>query len=100
MSKNVIYRTILAIFATYRLARIITTDEITQGIRAEIGRRASGKPKYSPWWLLAGMTSCPDCAGVWLALAGAMLMEPKSFREFVLSWLAIAGGQVWMEYQS
>lgn len=96
----VAFVTILAIFANYRLAHIIATDEISQGIRLWIGKRAAGKPAYSPWWLLAGITSCPDCAGVWLAFPLAFLAGPQSVFEFVLLWFAIAGGQVFMECKS
>ncbi len=84
---------LLAIFANYRLARLVATDDITYPVRLAVGRRASGKPANHPWYFLAELVCCPYCLGVWFGAFFALLSRPKSFRAFLLSWLAIAGGQ-------
>lgn len=92
-----VMRFVLAVFATYRLARIVAVDEIGHGWRAWLGKRAAGKPRYSPSWILAGVTGCAECAGVWIAFPIALVMQPANAGEFFLYWLAVAGFQVWLE---
>ena len=84
---------ILAILATYRLSRLVADDQAAVPLRAWAGRRASGQPTGSPAFLLAELVNCPYCLGVWFAAFLALLLKPGSAREWVLTWLAIAGGQ-------
>jgi len=91
------FRLILAIWASYRLARVLAHDEITSGLRAWLGKRASGKPRYSSWWFISELVSCPECAGVWIAGGFALALSPIDMLEFVLFWFTIAGVQVFLE---
>jgi len=87
-------RLILAILATFRLARILSKDTISDQLRAIPGRWAAGKDKYTWQWYLAEWINCPFCTGVWIAAGIAFLAAGKTDRKsYVLNLFAIAGGQ-------
>ncbi len=79
----------LAIFATYRIALVISRDQISANIRLRIGRKASGS---AFWKFVADLITCPFCLGVWIAgLMVVLLIIPYGFW-FVLLF-GIAGVQ-------
>ncbi len=88
---------LLASLACYRLARLVSQDIITDGLRRAVGRKAAGKPHNHPWIWLAEWLYCAHCSGVWFAAGLAWLIGPASWKEYLLSWLAIAGVQSFME---
>jgi hypothetical protein len=90
---------ILAIFANYRLSRLVSQDEIFKPIRAAIGKAASGKGENHPAYWLAELVYCPYCLGVWFAVILAWLTRKGKFHPsaFILRTFAIAGGQAWLQ---
>lgn len=90
MSK--ILELILAVLATFRLARIVSKDTIFEQVRAEFGKAAAGKKKYSLNWYLAEWINCQLCTGVWFAAFFAGLLGARR-KKFILYWLSIAGAQ-------
>lgn len=109
MSK--IVRLVLAVFAAYRLASMISKDEgpylglwkspeqtgvfeylrIKAGVY-DIGR--DGRPESN----LARGLSCPLCTGVYLSFAMvALAYLPFKLGEFFLAWMAVSGAQVFLE---
>lgn len=86
------FRLLLAILACYRLAMLITKDEITRPIRTYFGLHR--------WaWVrsfLGELTHCPYCVGVWIAAGLALLLWPLNWLT-LLYWLAIAGGQATLQ---
>jgi hypothetical protein len=83
---------ILAILATYRVARMLALEEgafgLFEWVRVEIG---GTNPEST--WLSRGL-HCPLCISFWIALLAALLLPFASWQIFVLSWLGIAGGAV------
>jgi hypothetical protein len=78
----------LAILACYRLAMLVTQDEIARPIRTYFGlHRWAWVRDY-----LGELTHCPYCFGVWAAAGLALLLWPFGWQT-ILYWLAIAGGQ-------
>lgn len=87
-------RLALAVLACYRLARLVSRDTLTDGLRGWAVNRAVGKLPYSPAWLLAEWLHCSYCLGVWLAVPCAVLVVWPTFPgDILLAWLGIAGGQ-------
>lgn len=91
---------IVSIPATYRVARLVAIDDGPFGIfdrlRSSLGRRAANAPKHGVWWTLAEWANCPYCVGLWVALIPGFLTYGLNWRSIAV-WLAIAGGQAWME---
>lgn len=85
----------VVILAAYRLAEIVAVDQISLPLRDFLARFA-GKP-YSLGWYVAELFSCPFCIGVWIAAAFAFVLKPTSFLDWFITWLAIAGGQAFLE---
>ena len=90
---------IVGILAVLRMAKMITADDgpfmIFFKIRALAGtydRNQSGLPRTN----LGRFFGCPHCIGVWVALVYTLLVFPPSWLS-IIYWLAIAGGQSWME---
>jgi len=78
----------LAILACYRLAMLVTQDEVAWPIRNYFGlHRLAWVRTY-----LGFLVHCPYCFGVWVALGLALLLWPIGWLT-LLYWLAIAGGQ-------
>ncbi|GAG30736.1 unnamed protein product [marine sediment metagenome] len=87
---------ILSILATYRIAQLIAYDDapfaLMERFRTYLGKKAAGGSKYGIWWSLAELIHCPYCIGLWIALLFALFSN-----NFLLYWLAIAGGQSFLE---
>ena len=93
---------IVAVLACYRLAELITLDDgpfdLFLNLRVWLGvydRDATGRAITS-WGRLFG---CPYCIGVWIALGLAIALNaPLGLSAQILwHWLAIAGGQAFLE---
>lgn len=74
--------------ATYRLARLVTEDEITAEIRERILERSSGGK-------LGYFITCPWCVSMWAGglLAAGLTVAPRITRAAAaaLAWSAAAG---------
>lgn len=82
----------LAIFACFRLAMLVTQDAIARQFRSYFGlhRRA-----WVREWL-GEIVHCPYCFGVWAAAVLALILYGPNWIT-LLYWLAIAGGQAFMQ---
>ena len=91
---------ILAIFATYRIALMLATEEGAFEIFYQIRARIDPEQKT---WVGRGL-NCPLCIGFWIAGLFALLIAHQDATvhrsEFVLIWFAIAGGQVLLQKAS
>jgi hypothetical protein len=83
---------LLAILTCYRLAMLVTQDDIFKPVRNYFGLHRWGWVRS---WL-GELTHCPYCFGVWAAVALALGWHGWS-KEALLYWLAIAGGQAFMQ---
>jgi hypothetical protein len=88
---HVVIAYLLAVFATYRVARILAMEDgpadVFQRIRERID--PTGEQKTS----LARGVNCPLCVGVYVAFLMACLVPFQSWQMFVLAWFGIAGAQ-------
>jgi hypothetical protein len=103
---------VLAIFATYRLASMISKDEgpylpflykdpkqsgVFEWLRMQLGVYDYG-PDGKPETNLARGLSCPLCTGVYLSLVVVLLAYTSSkIAEFFLAWMGVSGAQVFLE---
>lgn len=78
----------LAALACYRLAMLITKDEITRPIRNYFGLHSSAWVREHLGYLI----NCPYCCGIWVAAALTLLLWPISW-DSLLYLFAIAGAQ-------
>lgn len=87
----------LAIFATFRLARLVAWDKVFDPLRRNLGIRASGS-KF--WRFFADLAHCPYCLGIWFALLCAELLWTIEMtpQQFILTWLGIAGCQFILQH--
>ena len=91
-------RLILAIFATYRLARGLSVDVIGNRIREGIGRKAAVASDHSFTWYAAELVNCPYCTGFWFAgVITLLILFPTAYSDFLLLWFGIAGAQAFLE---
>ncbi len=88
------FRFLLAVLCNFRLAELVAVDEgpfdLCARFRGAVARRS--------YWL-ARLVSCAYCAGIWIALPLALWVTGLSadiITVFVI-WLAIAGGQAFLE---
>lgn len=104
-------RLILAVWATYRLASMVSSDEgpylglwkderqtgVFETLRTRLGvydLGSDGKPETN----LARGIACPLCSGVYLSLMMMMLATfPSKPGDFFLGWMAVSGAQVFLE---
>lgn len=99
MSPNV--RLLLAVFAVFRLARLIASEEgpggILEALRVKAGAAdygADGQPTSN---LARGIT-CPYCVGVYAAaLVALAVVKPTRAGDALLTWLGVAGAQSALE---
>ena len=96
---------LLAVFATYRIARMLTLEEGAFGAFAWV--REHIDPQQATW--LGRGVNCPLCTGFWVAgvMAFLTMYLPLCYwsefmvTDFILRWLGIAGAQVvlhnWIE---
>lgn len=78
---------ILAVLATYRLARMFALEDGPADVFANLRNRFD-----SDSWFARGLR-CPLCVGFWIALGVALLVPFSSWQMFILTWLGIAGAQ-------
>ena len=90
---------VLMTFATYRVTQLLVYDDgpfdLIFKARAKMGvydLAENGEPKTS----LAKLLACPYCAGFWVAIPAAMTIS-SNVSSFIILWLAIAGGQTFLE---
>lgn len=90
-----------AILAVYRIAQLITLDDGPGDVFLRL-RDAVGCSEYGEDGRckrgIARLLSCPYCIGVWAAaVAAALWLWPTRIGDALLVWLAIAGGQAYLE---
>lgn len=85
---------VLLALVVYRLAELIAIDQISQPIRAWVGRKASVS---KVWKFIADLIHCPFCLGIWLAFPAAFLLQPIDFVWFFVYWISLAGAQTFLE---
>jgi hypothetical protein len=91
-------RVLLAIFATYRLARGLSVDVIASRIREGLGRKAAVAESNSFTFYAAELVNCPYCTGFWFAgLVSLTLVFPSAYGDFLLIWFGLAGAQAFLE---
>lgn len=86
---------ILAILATYRVARMLAIEDGAFDLFAKWRALADPQSAQETWY--ARGVNCPLCLGFWVALLFALLLahqDPAMGRsEIILAWLGIAGAQ-------
>ena len=122
MSLNHDYlRLILAVFALYRLARLVALDDgpffIFKRLRYWVKDKAFYEADkmgmlilvadssnlisdrhFGKWQNLAEGITCPFCVGVWLSLPLlAMLVWPTYYGDLFLLLMAVSGGQAFLQ---
>lgn len=90
-----LYLLLLAIFATYRLAELVSIDTIFEPLRLSLGKRVD-PTRHNKDWYAAELVNCPYCLGVWFALLFALVIA-HGWQYVLLVWFAIAGGQAFLE---
>jgi hypothetical protein len=90
--------TILAILATYRVARMLTTEDGPFDLFAKLRERID--PRQETW--VGRGINCPLCVGFWVSFAVSLVFLPwSSLASLLLNWLGVAGGSVvlhnWVE---
>lgn len=92
---------VILVLACYRLAQFVAFDDAPFGLmlklRQYFGKRASKNGQYSLFWSLAELVNCPFCVGIWIAFPLTFMLFPSNLLYFLLYWLAIAGGQAFLE---
>lgn len=107
-------RWVLAVFAAYRMARMVSSDEgpylplwqdarqtgIFEQIRFHAGVYDYGQDG-NPETNLARGLSCPFCTGVYLAALVLLLVwRPTWLGDLFLGWMGISGVQAFLETKS
>ena len=88
MTAWILFRSLLAMLACYRLSRLIAYDHVFAWLRGSV------KPDST----LGGFFSCPYCVGIWFAVPLAFLvMLNTQWALLVLLVFAIAGAQDMLE---
>jgi len=86
---------VLAVLATYRLARLLAWEDgparIFFRLRTRLGAYDYG-PDGNAVTSLGELAGCPYCQGIYIALVLALMLYPVGWHT-LLYWLAIAGGQ-------
>ena len=85
---------ILAILATYRIARMLAMEEGAFEIFSKIRKYLGGDEQDT--WIGRGI-NCPLCCGMYVALVFALIIHPSLDLNLFLIWLAIAGGQTFLQ---
>lgn len=91
-------RIALTIFACYRLTGLIVYDKgpfgLFKRLRAYLGMHHVPLVRQN----LGSLVNCPYCVGVWMAILGlAVVLFPSLVADGILLWLAIAGGQDFLQ---
>lgn len=80
---------LLAALAVYRVARMIALEDGPLNLFAKLQDWA--EPRQEKNWFAKGIL-CPLCLSWWLALPTLYFFQPLSAAQYMLTWLAIAGG--------
>jgi len=107
-----IVRLILAVWAAYRLASLVSSDEgpylpflykdknqtgIFEWLRIRLGAYDYG-PDGKPESNLGRGISCPLCTGVYIsALLLLTVFFPSRVTDYFLAWMGVSGAQVFLE---
>jgi Protein of unknown function (DUF1360). len=100
-----VIRFLLAAFAVYRLAYMITLEDgpfgVFESVRLWFGKTAANhEPQHggrSLDWTMAELFNCPHCIGVWLAiLCAPAVIWPSIVTDIILIILALAGLQSYL----
>lgn len=94
-------RLLLAVFAVFRLARLIASEEgpagILEALRVKAGAADYGADGLPTTNLARGIT-CPYCVGVYAAAFAALaVVKPTRAGDALLTWLGVAGAQSALE---
>lgn len=105
-------RLVLAVFAAYRLASMVSKDEgpylpflykdtkqtgVFEWLRIRLGVYDYG-PDGLPETNVARGISCPLCCGFYLSLGMVLLVfAPSKVGDVFLAWLGVSGSQVFLE---
>lgn len=81
---------LLLILVTYRIALLITWDEIFKPIRNYLGVHSNKIIREYVGYLV----HCPYCLGIWIALILAIIYYSENW---LLMTFAIAGGQMFLQ---
>ena len=88
LTGSLLFKTVLAVLACYRLARLVAYDEAFDWLRKSV------KPES----VLGKLFSCPYCVGFWFAILMVVLVELNtSWSLIILLALGIAGAQDYLE---
>ena len=79
---------ILAILATYRIARMLALEDGPFDAFVRVRERIDPEQQT---WVGRGL-NCPLCISFWVALALTALLPYVDWQTFVITWLGIAGG--------
>jgi hypothetical protein len=78
---------VVVTLAIARVTRLITTDDLTAGLRDALVEQAYGEsveePTAKPPWYLV-LVNCDWCVSVWVALVGALLAK---ISDFATTWV-------------
>ena len=83
---------LLAILAAYRVARMLALEDGPLDVFAHL--RARLDPEQTTW--LGRGVNCPLCIGFWVSLIFAAMLPFADWQTFIITWLAIAGGQTFL----
>ena len=87
-------RLLLAVFATYRAARMVALEE---GPGDVFGKFRNLYLKND--WIGRGIR-CPLCLSFWFSLVVALLLPRRGWKDFFLLWGGLAGAAAWLEKKS
>jgi len=92
---------VLAILATYRLARLFQKDDGPFNLIDTARQNAAIRAGNSRLWeTVAELYSCQYCLGVWFAaLCVALLIRPTAAGDLFLLWMGLSGAQSFLEAQ-
>jgi hypothetical protein len=107
-----VLRLVLAVWATYRLASMLSKDEgpylpflykderqtgVFEKLRERLGVYDIG-PDGKPETNLARGLSCPLCTGVYISACMVVLSRfPTRVGDLFLAWIGVSGAQVFLE---
>jgi hypothetical protein len=92
-------RFIMCILTCYRITELIVLDDgpfdVFKKLRESVGKLAA---IYSSARGLGKLINCPFCVGVWISVGVIfLLMFPTVYGDVFLIFMAIAGGQTFLE---
>lgn len=91
---------LLATLACYRVVQLVVFDDgpfrLMDRIRVGVGCYEYGEDSQ-PQTILGRLLSCPYCVGMWMAIPLAFIVAERMSWEIGLWWLAVAGGQAFLE---